>query len=77
MLQDKMLAVMDEVNLEVAERGELVRLYGMLTQMGADATEQNSALIAAAIGSLEAMSKQAHDNVGFTYAPLGELERLQ
>jgi hypothetical protein len=59
-------------------RGELVRLYGMLVQLISGVQDENAkAMIVSAIDGLEAISRAAHNQVNFTYAPLPELEKLQ
>ncbi len=59
-------------------RGEFVRLYTLLMQADADAHDKKSkSAVAKAIGSLEKMSKAAHEKCSFTYAMLPELAELQ
>ena len=59
-------------------RGELLRLYEMVMQINADVpNSSDTAVIHDAVDQLESYSKAAHEKVGFTYAPLHELERLQ
>ena len=58
-------------------RGELVHLYRMLIKLEADTpdTEGKSA-VAKSMDELEGISKEAHKECGFTYAPLSELHKL-
>ena len=59
-------------------RGELLRLYEMIMQINTDISNfSDTAVINEAVNQLESYSKAAHEKVGFTYAPLHELERLQ
>lgn len=59
-------------------RGELVRLYGMQQDL-TDAAQSDSerALAEGLLSDLEQISRQAHEAVGFTYAPLEQLAVLQ
>jgi len=52
-------------------RKELVQIYRMVGKL--EAGTEGEAVIANAIEELEAISKQAHDRVGFAYAPLNLL----
>ena len=59
-------------------RGELVRLYQMQKEVEAAAQADNEkALAAQLLSNLEDVSRKAHETVGFTYAPLSQLEALQ
>lgn len=59
-------------------RGELVRLYQMQKEVEAAAqTDAEKTLAAQLLSNLEDVSRKAHETVGFTYAPLSQLEALQ
>ena len=59
-------------------RGELVRLYGMQQNLaGAAQSDSEKALTGGLLSDLEQISRQAHEAVGFTYAPLEQLAALQ
>ena len=59
-------------------RGELVRLYGMQQDLaGAAQSDSEKALTEGLLSDLEQISRQAHEAVGFTYAPLEQLAALQ
>ena len=59
-------------------RGELVRLYRMQQNLaGAAQSDSEKALTAGLLDELEQISRQAHESVGFTYAPLDQLAALQ
>jgi hypothetical protein len=59
-------------------RSEFIRLYDMVTDLQAKETsDSETALIATFLNALEAMSREAHDLMGFTYANLAELKSLQ
>ncbi len=59
-------------------RGELVRLYQMQKEVEAAAqTDAEKTLAAQLLSDLEDVSRKAHETVGFTYAPLPQLEALQ
>lgn len=59
-------------------RGELVRLYQMQKEVEAAAqTDAEKTLAAQLLSNLEDVSRKAHETVGFTYAPLPQLEALQ
>lgn len=59
-------------------RGELVRLYQMQKEVEAAAqTDAEKILAAQLLSDLEDVSRKAHETVGFTYAPLSQLEALQ
>lgn len=59
-------------------RGELVRLYGMQQDLaGAAQSDSEKALTEGLLSDLEQISRQAHEAVGFTYAPLEQLAVLQ
>lgn len=58
-------------------RGELVRLYGMQQELASAAqTDSEKTLTAELLGDMEQLSRQAHETVGFTYAPLEQLAAL-
>lgn len=59
-------------------RGELVRLYGEQQKLAASAqSDGETALTDELLADMERISKQAHEAVGFTYTPLGQLAALQ
>lgn len=59
-------------------RGELVRLYGMQQDLaGAAQSDTEKALTKGLLSDLEQISRQTHEAVGFTYAPLEQLAALQ
>lgn len=59
-------------------RGELVRLYGMQRELaGAARSDSEKALVESLLDDMEQISRQAHEAVGFTYAPLEQLAALQ
>lgn len=59
-------------------RGELVRLYGMQQDLaGAAQSDSEKTLTGDLLNDLEQISRQAHEAVGFTYAPLEQLAALQ
>lgn len=59
-------------------RGELVRLYGMQQDlMDAAQSDSERTLAEGLLSDLEQISRQAHEMVGFTYAPLEQLAVLQ
>ena len=59
-------------------RGELVRLYRMQQNLaGAAQSDSEKALTTGLLDELEQISRQAHESVGFTYAPLDQLAALQ
>ena len=58
-------------------RGELLRLYQMQKELAAAAqSNAETQLTADLLTNLEAISKKAHEVVGFTYAPLDQLAAL-
>lgn len=59
-------------------RGELVRLYGEQQKLAASAqSDGETALTDELLADMERINKQAHEAVGFTYTPLGQLAALQ
>ena len=59
-------------------RGELVRLYGEQQKLAASAqSDGETALTDGLLADMERINKQAHEAVGFTYTPLGQLAALQ
>jgi hypothetical protein len=59
-------------------RGELIRLYRMQQELSASAqSDAEQSMMAELLENLEQISKNAHDAVGFTYAPLEQLAALQ
>ena len=59
-------------------RGELVRLYGEQQKLAASAQfDGETALTDGLLADMERINKQAHEAVGFTYTPLGQLAALQ
>lgn len=59
-------------------RGELVRLYGEQQKLAASAqSDGEMALTDELLADMERINKQAHEAVGFTYTPLGQLAALQ
>ena len=59
-------------------RGELVRLYAMQQEIaGAARSDNESALARELLEDLEKVSREAHETVNFTYAPLAQLAALQ
>ena len=59
-------------------RGELVRLYGEQQKLAASAqSDGETALTDGLLEDMERINKQAHEAVGFTYTPLGQLAALQ
>ncbi len=59
-------------------RGELLRLFEMQQKMDSEAQSDNEhALTAELLQDMEQISRQAHEAVGFTYIPLGQLAALQ
>ncbi len=75
---DQLKADRDNKKAMIKFRGEFIRLYDMVADLQAKAvsaseTSQTSGLLDA----LEAMSREAHSLMGFTYASLAELKSLQ
>ena len=59
-------------------RAELVRLYRSQQELAAGAqSDSETAMAASLLDGLEQISKSAHEEAGFTYAPLAQLEALQ
>ena len=59
-------------------RAELVRLYRNQQELAAGAqSDSETAMVASLLDGLEQISKSAHEEAGFTYAPLAQLEALQ
>ncbi len=59
-------------------RAELVRLYRSQQELAAGAqSDSETAMAASLLDGLEQISKNAHEEAGFTYAPLAQLEALQ
>ncbi len=59
-------------------RAELVRLYRCQQELAAGAqSDSETAMAASLLDGLEQISKSAHEEAGFTYAPLAQLEALQ
>lgn len=59
-------------------RGELVRLYGEQQKLAASAqSDGETVLTDGLLADMERINKQAHEAVGFTYTPLGQLAALQ
>lgn len=59
-------------------RGELVRLYRMQQELENTAqSDSEKSLTAGLLDDLEQISRQAHEVVGFTFAPLEQLSALQ
>ena len=83
--QEDFNAAKDEQNIPNAGskaliklRGELVRLYGMQQDLaGAAQSDSEKTLTGGLLSDLEQISRQAHEAVGFTYAPLEQLAALQ
>ena len=56
-------------------RAELVRLYRSQQELAAGAqSDSETAMVASLLDGLEQISKSAHEEAGFTYAPLAQLE---
>ena len=59
-------------------RGELVRLYGDQQKLAGEAqSDSERQMTGGLLTDLESISRQAHETVGFTYAPLDQLAALQ
>ena len=59
-------------------RAELIRLYRSQQELNANAqSDSEKAMVASLLDGLEQISKSAHEEAGFTYAPLAQLEALQ
>ena len=59
-------------------RGEFIRLFDMVTDLDSKASSDTEKVqIGTFLGALEAMSRETHDVMGFTYASLAELKALQ
>ncbi len=75
---DQLKADRDNKKAMIKFRGEFIRLYDMVADLQAkavSASETNQ--ISAFLDALEAMSREAHSLMGFTYASLAELKALQ
>ena len=58
-------------------RGELIRLYQKQCELHAAAqSDSETALVDSLLADLEGISRQAHEETGFTYTPLSELAAL-
>lgn len=58
-------------------RDEMVKIYGLYTELNNKAqTDSDKAIMAALLEDLENESRKAHEAVGYTYAPLEELANL-
>lgn len=59
-------------------RSEFIALYNQVTALSQDAqSDRDKEAVQGLLDSLEDMSKQAHNAVGFTYTPLREIAALQ
>jgi len=59
-------------------RTELIRLYRSQQELNANAqSDSEKAMVASLLDGLEQISRSAHEEAGFTYAPLAQLEALQ
>lgn len=75
---DQLKADKDNKKAMIKFRGEFIRLYDMVQDLLSKAvSDTETSQIGNFLDALEAMSREAHDLMGFTYASLGELKALQ